>query len=351
LDTVLRQNDKLAAVIKEASQRNLQIMLTEVNRNGQGVGFTEHTYNLQTERYFYPASSIKLPLALLALEYCHQNKSINSTTPFKTTRDTNYTTIRKEVEMIFAISDNEAFNRLYELLGPDVVNQKMKEKGIQHIRLSHRLSVPDAADLHTGSCTFLIDNTKKFTTDHVMNAYIKPLQVDNIAMGKGYHVGDSLVMVPFDFSLKNQYAIQAQHETMKRLFFPDSYLPHQRFLLSENDKAWLQETIYKVPRALGHDEKEYQDSYVKFFLYGDTKERIPDHIKIHNKVGYAYGHLIDNAYIKDEHTGLEYFLTTTMLVNKNQIFNDDQYEYDEVGIPFLAELGRAVHQALNDNHY
>ena len=36
-------------------------------------------------------------------------------------------------------------------------------------------------------------------------------------------------------------------------------------------------------------------------------------------------------------------VTATILVNKDGIFNDDAYEYDEIGIPFLAELGRALY--------
>jgi hypothetical protein len=32
------------------------------------------------------------------------------------------------------------------------------------------------------------------------------------------------------------------------------------------------------------------------------------------------------------------------LVNHNQIFNDGEYEYDALGIPFLGALGRAVYE-------
>ena len=79
-------------------------------------------------------------------------------------------------------------------------------------------------------------------------------------------------------------------------------------------------------------------------MYGDTKADIPDTIKIYNKVGFAYGTLTDCAYITDTKNRAEFMLTATILVNKDGIFNDDQYEYDEVGIPFLAELGRAFYQ-------
>jgi len=325
-------------------------MLTEVDRNEQGITFIEHTYNHEPNQYFYPASTVKLSLALLALEYCAQNDKITSTTSFKINSDTSYTTIRGEIEKIFAVSDNAAFNRLYELLGPDEVNRKMKAKGIDGFRLSHRLSVPNSDDPNTGACTFQINPSQKYITESVQNNVISQLQVDNIKMGKGYYSNDSLVMKPFDFSLKNHYTIRAQHETMKRLFFPENYSVDQRFEFTREDQNWLYQIMHKVPRALGYEETEFPDGYVKFFLYGDSKERIPEHIKIHNKVGYAYGHLTDNAYIKDEKTGLEYILTATILVNKNQIFNDDNYEYNEIGLPFLAELGRTIHSALNKKH-
>jgi hypothetical protein len=37
-------------------------------------------------------------------------------------------------------------------------------------------------------------------------------------------------------------------------------------------------------------------------------------------------------------------ITATILVNEDGIYNDDQYEYETVGIPFLAELGRELYQ-------
>ena len=93
-----------------------------------------------------------------------------------------------------------------------------------------------------------------------------------------------------------------------------------------------------------YDPKEYYDSYVKFFMYGDGKEPIPNNISIYNKVGYAYGYLTDCAYITDYENKIAFILTATVHVNNNQVFNDDTYEYDGVGIPFLAELGRQVYQ-------
>ena len=69
-------------------------------------------------------------------------------------------------------------------------------------------------------------------------------------------------------------------------------------------------------------------------------------IRIYNKVGDAYGTITDVAYIKDKKNEIEFFLTATILVNENKIFNDDIYESDQIGIPFLAALGRAVLEEL-----
>ena len=78
-------------------------------------------------------------------------------------------------------------------------------------------------------------------------------------------------------------------------------------------------------------------------MFGDDQSPMPEEIKIFNKVGLAYGTLTDCAYILNEETGIEFLITTTILVNNNEIFNDGVYEYDSLGIPFLAQLGREIY--------
>jgi hypothetical protein len=99
-----------------------------------------------------------------------------------------------------------------------------------------------------------------------------------------------------------------------------------------------------LPREAGFDKEEYYDSYCKFFLFGDKRDRIPGHIQIYNKVGFAYGTLTDCAYVLDTQNGVEFLLTATILVNQDGIFNDNAYEYEETGIPFLAALGRELYK-------
>jgi hypothetical protein len=88
----------------------------------------------------------------------------------------------------------------------------------------------------------------------------------------------------------------------------------------------------------------YFDSYNKFFIYGDIASRIDRKIRVYNKLGQAYGTLTDISYIKNYEEDIEFFLSATIYVNENEIMNDDIYEYDDLGIPFLAELARQFYK-------
>ena len=70
---------------------------------------------------------------------------------------------------------------------------------------------------------------------------------------------------------------------------------------------------------------------------------MPKNIRIFNKVGDAYGFLLDNAYIVDFDKGVEFMLSAIIYCNSDGIFNDDKYDYDAVGYPFLGNLGRAIY--------
>jgi hypothetical protein len=62
-----------------------------------------------------------------------------------------------------------------------------------------------------------------------------------------------------------------------------------------------------------------------------------------NKVGLAYGYVIDVAYVVDFEKRIEFFLSAVIDVNLNEIYMDDNYAYDSLAFPFFAELGKAVY--------
>jgi hypothetical protein len=40
---------------------------------------------------------------------------------------------------------------------------------------------------------------------------------------------------------------------------------------------------------------------------------------------------------------IEFLLSATIYCNADGILNDDRYDYDKVGLPFLKNLGRAIY--------
>ena len=87
----------------------------------------------------------------------------------------------------------------------------------------------------------------------------------------------------------------------------------------------------------------YTDGYVKFLLAGGKGAMENKNIRIFNKVGDAYGFLTDVAYIVDFEKGVEFMLSATIYCNSDGIFNDDKYDYETIGFPFLKQLGQTIY--------
>ena len=345
-DWISSSNDQyIQKVISDPAAFELQIHYSRRSLADQ-TQFEDYqfSYSLnQKKPYFYPASTVKLPASIFALEKLNEFENINRDTPFLVQGDTLPISTSRCIEQIFAVSDNKANNLLFEFLGADYYNRRFKELGFENSRISHRLSTPNSAELTTPPIYFFDDTDTILSIASQTNAPIEKLDLLGIEKGISYNDdnGDRKEG-PFDFSLKNWYDLEDQMQTVKRLIHPELYPENMRFKINEEQRAFLIETMAKTPRELGYEQETYFDSYVKFLVFGDQKEINTSNIKVHNKVGLAYGTLTDTAYIVDEENQIDFFLSVTLLVNKNEQFNDGVYEYDELGIPFMAALGKRI---------
>ena len=78
-------------------------------------------------------------------------------------------------------------------------------------------------------------------------------------------------------------------------------------------------------------------------MFAEERRPIPNNIRIFNKIGGAYGYLIDNAYIVDFENGVEFILSAVINTNLDGIYNDDLYEYKTIGYPFLKNIGQTIY--------
>ena len=333
----------LKRVMSNLEKHALQIKFTQIERKNEQTYFKDYNFQVDSANYFYPASTVKFPIAVLTLAKLNTLEGIDKDSKFYVEGDSVTTTFAKEIQKIFSVSDNVAYNRLFEFLGQDHINKQLSEIGIGPLRIAHRLSAPEAHEITTTPLIVYLNDSTTTTLPATINTTAQPLVLNAIEKGVGYIDEDSLMSNPFDFSLKNYYPIETQHKFLKTVLFPEMYESNEKIILKDNQLEFIRSAMHTVPRKGGYDSEIYYDSYCKFFMYGDTKENIPEYIKIYNKVGDAYGTLTDLAYIHDSKNNIEFLLTATILVNSNGIYNDNNYEYDDIGFPFLAELGRALY--------
>ena len=296
-------------------------------------------YQPDESRYFYPASTVKFPIALMAIEKMNEEK-LGLDNFFFVEGDSIITSLRKEITKIFAVSDNDAYNRLFEWLGQEEIDRRLKNWGMTNTRIIHRLSTPNSGDSITRKVMFRTDGLNQRVYDSKLNVIPKPLAgINKTSLGTGYMMADSLVVSPMDFSNKNFMALTDLHLLMTQLMATTT---PSKLKITASDKEFLKDVMSASPKSKGYDEAHYPDNYVKFLIKGDSVFNENNSIIIYNKVGQAYGFLTDCSYVLDKKSGKGFIMTATILVNSDGIFNDDHYEYDEVGFPFMGALGRAA---------
>jgi len=347
-------------VLSNMEKYEIQIIYTRIDRNAeQEPIFSRFDFNVDPQRYFYPASSVKFPAAILALEYLNNlniagldrnsRVLIDSAGYSQSVSDDPDNSVSLFIEKILLVSDNDAFNRLYEILGQDYINKQLASKGFKDTRIIHRLSVPFSFEENKR-----VNPVKFFNGDKLLyelpfrfSFFENSVSPSGQLKGKGFMSGDKLLESPMDFSSKNFLRLETLHEVMKSVVFPDAVPENQRFNLTPDDYNFLYEYMCMLPRESDTSKYNYRetgDQYVKFFNCGYDSIPFPANLKIFSKSGLAYEYLIDNAYIIDTDKNVEFLLSAVIHVNDNGIFNDDTYEYDKTGLPFLSELSKLIYE-------
>tara|TARA_B100000768_G_scaffold74268_1_gene71049 strand:- start:2064 stop:3290 length:1227 start_codon:yes stop_codon:yes gene_type:complete len=366
--------DSKESIIKKVQSdlntHEVQILYTRIHRDSSGLPkFERHNFQVNSKQYFYPASTVKFPVAILALQKIRKLQSqgipVTADTPFKvlfsenlikktdSTHPKNNLTIAHLIKKIFLVSDNMAYNYLFDFIGSDDANKAIHNIGITNFNLSHKFS---DSENENSTPRFIFFNQKGDTIYNqapiISNQKIKNTNLGGVLKGKGYIKDGILIGESMDFSEKNYVSISALHQILERIIFPKLFSKKKQFTIEPEDYFFLRYWMSRTPNEVTipfYDRETFFDSYCKFFIYGDKKGEMTNNIRIYNKVGLAYGTATDVAYVKDSN-GVEFFLTATILTNKNEIFNDNTYEYDQLGIPFLAALGREIYQFEKNIH-
>lgn len=363
LDSLLRTNPALAKVISHPATYQLQLIYTQINRDAQNVPhFTQHTYHLNPRQYFNPASLVKLPVALLALEKLHtlpttiSKSTIMSTgiawrcqtpVPFLAPADSDrQATVGNYIKRMLLVSDNLAYNRLYEFLGQKTINDRLQQLGYPGSRIVRRFAPCDtAANRHTNPVAFHTparDTLYKQPAQTNPHTPVPPL--GPVFAGRAYQVGTRVVHRPYDFTTANNLPLPDITALLQTALFPEFVPTTQNPHLTPADHIFLRQYLHLTPHAshfTPYAAPKYFDAYKKYLYYGRRPEaQVQPGLRIFNIVGMSHGYLADVAYFADSLHQSEFLLSAVLYVNQDGIINDATYEYDTIGEPFLAQLGQ-----------
>jgi hypothetical protein len=371
LEQALASHAGLQKVLEHPEEYRLQIVLGLVEEGADGRPFLrQYTYRAGAE-YFYPASSVKLFAAIAAMQKLADLREqtgldLNLDTPMVVhplfeddvledsdpdNLQNGKITIKQQIRKILLVSDNQAFNYLYEFAGPDGIHASLEAAGLSAPRIIHRLSEARSEE----------ENRQLPQIDFVTDEYVYKLPqrsvdplpnreiVEHTNVGSAYISGAEQVAGAMDFSGKNYFPLNDLQRGLCMVILPDIDCGGPGFNLKEYDRQVLLEAMSQYPRESlnpRYDPDEYPDDYVKDLLPGLTRVVPADQLRIFSKTGTAYGFSTENAWVADQGNDRGFFIAATLYTNADGVLNDDQYEYTTVARPFISDLGEALARVL-----
>jgi Beta-lactamase enzyme family len=335
----------------------IQLLWLRVHRGVDGSArIVEHKHGLNTRRWFSPASVTKLPMALLMAERLSRlGLGAEARLHLERAPETGEwpqdepleDSFARGLARTFAVSENTPYNRWYELLGADAVHARLGELGYRDTRLVARLGSADidANRRHVPGRILDAQGDVRAAIPQRQSSPRRP-PYGPVFAGRGWRTDDGrLIEGARDFSHSNSMPLRESLGMLQALVLPETVPAARRWDIDPALRAELLRVLALRPRESTdppYPEAQYPDGYARWFFVGDGTARYPDGLRVLGKTGMAYGYLSEVAYVQDARSGAEFLLGACIHVNADGIYNDDRYEYDEIGLPFLAALGRAV---------
>lgn len=369
-------------LVREASQRRVQVLVGELVPSptaGDLPILLEHAFRVDDE-YLYPASAIKLVATVAALHLWTreqlQGRPLTLSSPLrfcplkeaphapstahcqgldKSNLDGGRITLGHELRKVHLVSSNAAFNRCYDLVGHEALNQTFTGLASgETVRLHHRLGVVEEAEAGLTTPRVLVDLGKDrepyILPQRTSPLRLPPLLLPGLLVGLRYRdARGHLIPSPMDFSRKNAASLRALQRLLLGLVHPGHPLaPSLR--LDESHRRFLLQAMAEDPRKSRNPRcsgAELSELRFKPMMAGILRSGVDrSELDYINKAGKALGFHIENAYLRHRRTGRAFLVAAGLFVDLDGTLNDDQYAYETLSKPFLEALGEALGRRL-----
>lgn len=363
LSRIQGKDSLVDVVLGNREQYRFQFIMTEIVEDKSTFILGQTRDYSAPWLYFYPASMVKLPIALMTLE---DLKRIDHSTKATLRFDYDFTcgnmafveesqkealSFEKMIRELIIVSNNTYYNSLYHFLSPEKINKKLQEKGLGSTSIYRDFTGCEMPlNLKTHGFRVQEEGSGKIGVQGMkvleLNEFTENYQYDTTKLlGSKHEYRGKIVDGPFDFNYNLEYALRDIHSTSMRLFFPQFFDKSDCWDIREEDRQMLLTAMKSVPKDLNekkfYDTKKYPDNLYKYIVLGDDNPKY-DSVITYSKIGISYGFVTETAYVHDPKTNKHYVLTASIYVNSNDTVNDGKYEYEAFARPFLARLGQVL---------
>lgn len=363
-EVLLQHKEKFGKFAKNAAKHRVQILWTEVRDwEVDGTQLRSSRYRVDQE-YIYPASTVKLCAAVAALSQLrrlrnrtkvrvtpwtpiriHPSQATGSTGVYEdsTNVPTGKVTVAHLIRKVFLASDNPAHNALCAVAGYQYLHETMWNHGMSSLMLYHPISAKwGEGEQHLAPAVeFWPDDGSPFSIPPRIWEPPTKRHPRKIELGRSYiDEGGKRVSRPMDFCRKNRFSLADMHKLILTICRPGLFgmMPCG---LGEEDLRFLQGVMQLYTTESSSPSYDLDRDWNKLFAPGVEKALGTEGVRICNKLGQAYGFTIDSAFIECSHSGRSFLLTAGVYTNKNNVFNDEVYEYEDAE-KFLAAIAEEL---------
>lgn len=350
-DLLKKGSLRLQGFLAKSHEYGLQICFTRLTKVGSETKFATFS-TPQVSDWFAPASLVKLPLAALLLEQLEATKIdwTSAKLAFPAMPDCaerapelrQPQAVTRLIERALVLSDDSAYCALFDALGPQHIAERMRQMGHADVRIQARFGAcgPENSKI-TGPVQIFSASGKVLSSTPARAPFALVSARTPIKIGTAWMQGDRRIEGAKDFTTSNSAPLRALHEMMLALMRPELVAQNQRFQISERARQFLLAGMRLSPAESKYsnmEEAKLDRTYFRLLGVGDGQWR--KDLVVENKVGWAYGFLSDMAHLKQD--GHECFVSCKMYLNRDGVLNDGQYEYESIGRPAMAEIGRLL---------
>lgn len=348
----------LKTVLADREKHRFQVLYGAVVDKGGAPVLERHGYYADAE-YFFPASSMKVPLALASYERLpvlrmakHPALDRDATLeihPVAGAEPPYATSLSRETWRALIVSDNASANRLLAFVGHREAHESLWGLGLSTARVHTGFATGREIDPATVSPRIDIvpkDGPKDSLPARKSVLTLPATRASRLEVGSAVVVDGKKVPGPMSFAEKNAMSLRDLQDALVRIVRPE-LLPAKapKGRTAPDDLDYLRKTLSTPPSKSGlpgYDRNVVADYQLNPFLRGLERVRSRDRLEIYVKVGQAYGFLTTNAYVVEKATGKSFFLAATIYANPNEVLNDDLYAYDQIAFPALADVAEAI---------